>query len=85
MQFVTGCYCYHYHSAVCNDGQIRLQDGIHLDSWTGILEVCFNQRWGAVISSVDADAPLAQVLCRQLGYLSGKGQHTVTEGILMYT
>ena len=60
--------------ATCNDGDIRL---IHGDTeYDGLVEVCFNQRWGTVNgdgwSSVDA-----QVVCRQLGYSTeGKYIHT---------
>lgn len=57
---------------MCNDGQVRLHDGIHVDSWSGVLEVCFNQRWGTVITTANEDNILAGVFCHQLGYLTGK-------------
>ena len=47
------------------DGDIRLIHGN--TEYDGLVEVCFNQRWGTVNgngwSSVDT-----QVACRQLGY-----------------
>jgi len=56
-----------YTIAACLDGDVRLVDGN--TNYTGLVEVCFNQRWGTVNgdgwSNVDA-----QVACKQLGYLS---------------
>ena len=53
------------NTATCMDGDIRLIHGN--TEYDGLVEVCFNQRWGTVNgngwSSVDT-----QVACRQLGY-----------------
>ena len=55
----------HVYKATCLDGDVRLVDGD--TDYSGLLEVCFNQRWGTVNgdgwSNVDT-----QVVCKQLGY-----------------
>ena len=61
-----------FNAAACSDGQLRLVSGVHLDGERGVLQVCFNQRWGIVDNYVDA----VPVACQQLGYTS--------RGIYMY-
>jgi hypothetical protein len=52
---------------VCNNGNIRLQDGL-ISSEFGRVEVCFNGQWGVVCNHNHFfDEPDAVVACRQLG------------------
>ena len=52
------------HSAACGDGQIRLMNGGQVDERSGVLQVCFYQRWGIVQNYFDSIG----IVCRQLGY-----------------
>ena len=51
-------------SVSCNDGDIRLVDG--LSKYDGRLEVCYFDQWGTVCGDLFGDLD-AQVACRQLG------------------
>jgi len=51
-------------SVSCNDGDIRLVDG--LSKYDGRLEVCYFDQWGTVCGNLFGDLD-AQVACRQLG------------------
>ena len=53
--------------ATCLDGDVRLVDGN--TNFSGLVEVCSNQRWGTVNGDGWSNAD-AQVVCKQLGYLS---------------
>ena len=61
------CLLLYYTTAACLDGDLRLVDGD--TKYSGLVEVCFSQRWGTVNgdgwTSVDT-----QIVCKQLGYLS---------------
>ena len=58
----------------CDDGDVRLVTG----DTRGQVEVCVNKRWLTVCHNYegwsDADAT---VVCRQLGYASGKNVFTI--------
>ncbi len=57
----------------CNDGDVRLVNGSNV--LMGRLELCINNAWGTVCSgafSAGFSANEAEVVCRQLGHLSGK-------------
>ena len=50
---------------VCTTGEIRVQNGS--TSFTGRVEVCYNDAWGTVCDDFFNDVD-ASVACRQLGY-----------------
>ena len=51
--------------AVCIDGELRLRGSG--SEYEGLLEVCFNQRWGTV-NGDGWSASDTRVACRQLGF-----------------
>ena len=54
-----------YVTATCLDGDVRLVDGD--TEYSGLVEVCFSQRWGTVNGDGWSSAD-TQVVCKQLGY-----------------
>ena len=58
--------------ANCSDGEVRLVGG--KEEGIGRVEVCLNRAWGTVCGiGVGFGAEDAQVVCRELGLLQGKG------------
>ena len=57
--------CPYSPSALCTDGDIRLQDGPNL--LEGRVEICNNFQWGTVCDD-SWDTTDANVACRQLGF-----------------
>ena len=51
----------------CNDGDIRLVGGA--SKYEGTIEICFGNLWGLIAETGWGDHD-AQVVCRQLGYIS---------------
>ena len=54
---------------VCNHGDLRLVQGMNFNSSAGRVEVCSRKQWVTVCDD-DWDNNDAQVVCRQLGYLT---------------
>ena len=55
----------------CTHGDVRLVNGTNIYGLDGRLEICINNAWGTVCSE-GFSASEANVVCRQLGLLSGE-------------
>ena len=65
MTVFTGDPTYHFLSALCEDGDIRLS-GASSNRY-GRVEVCVNGTWGTICDDFWNNAD-AIVVCKQLGY-----------------
>ena len=54
--------------AQCQDGDVRLVGS----DLAGQVEVCISQRWGGVCITDCAEDTIYSVVCRQLGFSTGK-------------
>lgn len=54
-------------SANCTNGQIRLRGGTNVAE--GRVEICYGRAWGTICDTLWGNSD-AQVVCRQLGFLS---------------
>lgn len=66
---------------MCNDGDIRLQDGSNPRE--GRVEICHGQAWGTVCDNLWSDID-AGVACTQLGY-TPVGQYSANKQTLSKT
>ena len=58
-----------FSQEICSNGAVRITGGSTVT--TGIVEVCINSTWGT-ICAVNWTNVNSAVICRQLGYQSGK-------------
>ena len=56
----------------CTDGEVRLVDG--RSDTAGRVEICYGNQWGTICDE-DWDESEAVVVCRQLNFNNGQGDH----------
>ena len=62
---------YYTHTAQCRDGDIKIPAG----EVRGLLEVCISRRWATICRDEWTYKSDVAVVCRELGYSSGKHLH----------